>query len=132
MRRKIRAHLKTHLSIGTQAEDRVFVNRENPIEDGGEYPVILIYSGPESAEASTIQDVYARTYSVTVEARVKSSDQVDDDLDDISDEIEELMKSFKVPNLKGVFYTGADPEQNSDGEENFGSIKLTYDFKYFA
>lgn len=132
MRKEIRNLVKEHLSTGTQAEDRVFVNRENPIAEDGVYPVILIYSGPEAADTTPMQSVYSRTYSLVIEARIRHSDQVDDDLDDIAKEIETRMKVFRAPGVKGVFYTGVDPEQDNEGEELYGALKLGFDFKYIS
>lgn len=134
----VRQDLKTHLSSGTSAEDRVFVNRKVPIQEDQQYPVLLIYSALEDASRLTqIKNVYQRTYSVVIEIRVSEYDEsadgpVDDFLDNIASEVEERMKTFVSSSqaVKGFVYTGAEPALDDEGDTLMGSLKMKFDFNY--
>lgn len=139
---ELRQRLKSHVLDKTSAEDRVFVSRKNPFKLGQQYPLILIYSGPESAVESKIKKgIYIRNHTLTFELRVEGitegdplnssdSDEVDDNLDLLASQITELMKSFEMPGLKDISYTGSDPELDDSGETTFGSLRLNFDFQY--
>lgn len=135
IRKEIRYWLRDALLNGTQAQDRIYVNRRAPLNEGTEYPLVLIYSEPEDAVPARVTDYsYVRTYQVTIDIRVLS-ESVDDDLDDIAEEIEAIMAektdSDYGQNVSSFEYLGAEPTVDDEGEEKLGSLRLNYSFKYF-
>lgn len=120
--------------LGDLVGGRVYKNRKPPLEEDAVYPLLLIYSGPERASRLTMPNMTSRDYAVVIEIRVSELNNVDDALDDLAQEVEDAMKEAGPLGglVKAVTYTGADPQFDSEGETEMGSLILNYEFKYIS
>ncbi|WP_374029770.1 hypothetical protein [Bdellovibrio bacteriovorus] len=135
-RKEIRHWLSEYLKGKTQAQERVFPNRKVPLGIGQVYPVILIYNESEDAQDGSVSNYFfQRDYSLVIEARTGDIENVDDIVDDLAEEIEVAISSA-VNNgtlhekILSVGYQGSNLDVDEEGEMQFGSLLLRFNFKY--
>lgn len=131
----IKAALKALLLDATDAEDRVFVNREQKVSQS-ELPCIIIYTPQEESTPSAFPlSRYIRTLQLLIEVRVEASGQVDDDVDNLLAEIEAILlanQSISGTATQGASLASSEVRVNSDGEKDIGVGVLTYQCKYIS
>lgn len=98
----------------TDAEDRVFANRERPVWKG-KLPALMVFTNEETAELRNVAPkLYARTLDVVVQCCIEgSADDFDERLDRLSDQVERFF--FRDPllgipwqevNIEDTWYVG--------------------------
>lgn len=121
-------------TYATSAGLRVFTSQVAPVRSS-DLPAVLIYNAEESVDPASLNRSpreLKRTLIVSIEALVKTSEDLDDDLDAAALEIETAMDADIYLDGAAVssILTGTDFGTRVNGQLTMGAVILTYSVVY--
>ena len=134
VRRQIRDAVATALTGLATTGTRVFPSRTQVLQDAN-LPGLRVYTQQEdvligSIDASRLQE---RTLTLLVEGVAKVNDTLDDTLDQIAKEVEVALDAAQgAGGAKYLQLTNTDIEMNAEGEQDTGTVRLTYEVLYIT
>jgi hypothetical protein len=133
-RQRIREAVAARLVCKTSAGDRVFETRVVPFRRL-ELPAIAVYALSESSEdQQSAPRELKRTLSLTIDAAVKSGDNVDDAMDAIALEVERAMHADETFGglASDSVLASTDIEVFEEADQFVGLVKLQYEVTYYT
>lgn len=132
-RQQIRDACKTTLHDETDAADRVYANRSQPLF-GLSFPAIVIFATSETGEPTGIgDDPTTRTLELNIDCYCEATEDLDDELDDLTQAVEDLMADDDAlePALGWTLVSTA-IDLGRHGEIPVGVARLTYAVTYLS
>ena len=132
-RENIRSSVETRVQSLTPTGDSVFAAKTTNLQTT-QLPCLLIYTLDEECQPDTTMasSLLTRVLTLVIEGVAKDGDTIFDDLDDIAESVEIAMASDVQfgGKAKDSYLVSTEVDFNSEGDQIFGSIKLTYQFIY--
>lgn len=142
-RQEIREALKAMLIDQTVAEERVWINRTDPISQrpgqrssSSKLPAILIYTRNEASQILNVAPrEYLRTVEVIIElamAVTETADEIDNALDDFAKVVEGIILADDTVSGKAADFrmTGSAMAIVDTGEIPIGAVQITCEADY--